>query len=239
MRCTPPLALVMALLAPSAGAEVMVRGGSDAVDVEASAAPLSEVLDRMARLTGMEIVYEGTPPSQRITLAIEGRTPSDAVIAILEGQGLNYALVADPSGARVQTLIIAGPAGKGTSSGGSSRARSGPRARRPIRSPPAAGPEMVDPEYDELEEEDPFEAEDPALLGDELPEEPPEAAEEGEVEPAEAPIPAAGPLPFPGGRQVFPASPFTPQPSYPEVPAPLPPGTGPDQGATPPASTPP
>ena len=33
----------------------------------ATAAPLADVLDRLARQIGMEIVYDGTPPRQRVT----------------------------------------------------------------------------------------------------------------------------------------------------------------------------
>ncbi len=229
--------LGVVLLAPAATAraEVAVRVARDQVAIDATAAPLADVLDRLARQTGMEVVYEGSPPRQRITLALEGRTPTEAVLAILEGQGLNYALVADPSGVNVQTLIIAGAAGTGTSSGGrtASRSRNNRRPRRPpIPEPVEEDPEMLDPDFDDLDEEDPFELEDPSLIGQDTP--PP--AQGGAAPAAEAPIPAAGPMPFPGGQQVFPASPFTRQPTYPQ---PRPPGAGPDQGATPPPSSPP
>ena len=241
MRSAASLLLGVVLVAPTAArAEVAVRVASDQVAIDASAAPLSDVLDRLARQTGMEIVYEGSPPRQRITLALEGRTPTEAVLAILEGQGLNYALVADPTGAKVQTLIIAGAAGTGTSTGSSSstaRTRNRRPRRPPIPETLEDDPAMMEPDFDELEEEDPFEFEDPAVIGQDAPA--PPGTGDGAAPAAEAPVPAAGPMPFPGGQQVFPASPFTPQPTYPQPVAPRPPGAGPDQGAAPPPTSPP
>jgi hypothetical protein len=211
----------LGLLAPAARAEVDVRVSDERVDVTATAAPLADVLDRLARQIGTDIVYEGTPPRQRVTLALEGRSPAEAVQGILEGQGLNYALVADPSGRGVQTLLLAGPAGKG-SSPPPARPTS-PRVRRPII-PPGASPEMMDPDLANMDEEEPFDdsefmdedsAEDPDLTG-----EPPPGYPAG-LPGAGAPPPGAGVLPFPGGQpQVYPASPFTPQPFTPPPPGP-------------------
>jgi len=216
------------LLAGSlAAAEVVIRVADDEVDVRATAAPLADVLDDLARKTGMEVVYEGSPPRHRVTLALEGRSPTEAVLGILEGQGLNYALIADVTGTQVQTLIVAGPAGKGTISG--SGAQTPPtRGRRPIMAPPAASREMLETDFDE--EEDPFE--DPALMDEDFPEDDPAFEEDpaGAASEPAAPDAAPAPLPFPGGRQVFPASPFTPQPEYPQ-PGPPP---NPAEGAPPP-----
>ena len=106
---------------------------------------------------------------------------------------------------------------------------------------------MMDPDYDDMEmmeEEEPFYPEDPSMLvGDEMigPDGAllPPGAEEPISEPgAEAPIPAAGPMPFPGGRRIYPASPFTPQPQYPQPGLPRPPGAGPDDGSGPSAPPP-
>ena len=221
------------LLAPAARAEVDVRVSGDRVDVTATAAPLADVLDRLAQQTGMEIVYDGQPPRQRITLALEGRSPAEAVQGILEGQGLNYALVADPSGRAVQTHLLAGPAGKGSSTSPAPARHSTPVTRRPII-PPGASPEAMEPDFADMEEEDPFEdpdflAEEPVDDPDLMEEEPPEGEVPVESQvgiPATGPLPpAAGPLPFPGGQpQIYPASPFTPQPF---TPAPAPGGTQP------------
>jgi hypothetical protein len=229
--------LLLALVASSAAAEVAVRVHDERVDVRASGAALADVLDDLAGKTGMEVVYEGSPPRQPVSLALEGRSPAEAVVGILEGQGLNYALIADVTGTRVQTLIVAGPAGTGTISGSGTPAPP-VRGRRPIMAPPAAAPDLLDPGV----EEDPFD--DPALMDEEFPEDDPalgDAPDPAAVPPGPAIVPGGvppgptlpaqtpAPLPFPGGRQVFPASPFTPQPTMPEPPV----TPGPDEAPTP------
>jgi hypothetical protein len=211
-----PVLLALGLLTAPVSAEVVVRVTSNLVDIDAEAVPLADILEDLAGQTGMEVVYEGAPPRQRVSLTLRGRSPAEAVQDVLEGQGLNYALIADPTGTRVQTLMIAGAAGTGTSAGPATP-MPGPRPRRPILPPPAASPEGYDAEYDEMYEEDPFE--DPALLEEEYAEEPleePAVGPPGAGVPApQAPVPAAGPMPFPGGQQMFPASPFAPQPTFP------------------------
>jgi hypothetical protein len=236
-----PCLLSLGLLAPAARAEVEVRVSDERVDVTATAAPLADVLDQLARQIGMEIVYDGQPPRQHVTLALEDRSPAEAVQGILEGQGLNYALLADPSGRRVQTLLLAGPVGKGS---GTPPARpAAPRARRPFF-PPGAGPDMMgpdmmdpdmmDPDMMDPDAEEPFdeqelmEEEEPAQIPQGEGEQPPGfpagvlapgVPAPGAPAPGES-APGAGMLPFPGGQpQVYPASPFTPQPFSPLPPA--------------------
>ena len=99
------------LLVPRPGAAaVEVRVAGQSVDVQATNAPLSEVLDRLSRQTQMKVVYEGVPPRQMISLDLRGRTPVEAVVAALEGQGVNYAMSMDDTGTRVQTLLVTGTA---------------------------------------------------------------------------------------------------------------------------------
>jgi hypothetical protein len=74
--------------------------------VHATAAPLTEVLDRVARQTGMKVVYDGPQPRARVRLDLPPLTPVQAVLAILEGQGLNYALRMDATGTRIDTLLL-------------------------------------------------------------------------------------------------------------------------------------
>jgi hypothetical protein len=217
MRACAPLLVALGLMANPALAEVVVRVASNLVDIDADAVPLADVLENLAGQTGMEIVYEGPPPRQRVSLTLRGRSPAEAVQDVLEGQGLNYALIADPTGTRVQTLMIAGAAGTGTSAGSSAAPAARPRPRRPILPPPAASPD-ANSEFDEVYEEDPFE--DPTLLEEDTEEPPQDPALQTPAPDApgsQAPAPAAGPLPFPGGQQIFPASPFAPQPSFPQA----------------------
>ena len=102
------LALTVVTLPVAADVRVQQEGGL--LNVEASGAPVSEVLDRLARQTGMQVVYEGAPPRLPVTLSIARRTPAEAVFSLLEGLGLNYALRLDESGGRVLTLVMAGAA---------------------------------------------------------------------------------------------------------------------------------
>ena len=238
MRLAFTLPLLL-LASAAAGAEVTVRVSGGQVDLTATAAPVAEVLDRLARQTGMKVVYEGPAPRQLVTLSLHGRTPTEAVLDVLEGLGVNFAFVADPSGARVQTLMVAGTASASASTASSATAaRPAPTAgpRRPFGPPPGASPD-VEPALDEPEEEP--ELEDPAFQGV-----PPgaEGVDPGGMpmlpDPGQ-PIPSAPSAVPPGAGTVpaspmpsFPSSPFAPQPQpFPQVPPAVPgaPSTTPGQ----------
>src|SRR5260221_110932 len=90
-----------------------LRRVGDALDVRATAAPVSEVLDRIARETGMKVTYDGAPPRARVSVTLSGVTPAQAVLRVLEGQGLNYALRMDPRAVRVETLLMVAGSGAG------------------------------------------------------------------------------------------------------------------------------
>jgi len=98
------------LLAVPAAAEVTVTPVGERVSVRAVAAPLSDVLEQLARTTGMKVIYEGAAPRLPVTVTIEARTPVQAVLAVLEGQGLNFGLRTDAAGQRVDRLVVAGQA---------------------------------------------------------------------------------------------------------------------------------
>ena len=236
--------LGLALAAPPVAAEVVVRVSGDHVDLTATAAPLADILDRLARQTGMKVVYEGPAPRQLVTLSLHDRTPTETVLAVFEGLGINYALLADASGARVQTLMVAGStAASPSSSASSSTARPSPAVptlRRPFGPPPGASPEASEPAFDEGAEE-PM-ADEPDFAG--LP--PGSEAGGGAAAPDPSvpnanlqvpavPPPAAGVIPAPP-QTPFSASPFTPQPQpFPPLPPGAPTGTGnpPTDGTTP------
>lgn len=234
----------VALATAPATAEVVVRASGGHVDLTATAAPLADVLDRLARQTGMKVVYEGPAPRQLVTLSLHGRTPTETVLSVLEGLGVNFALVADPSGARVQTLVVAGTAtaSSSPSSAAPGRSPSPPSARRPFGPPPGASPETVDPAFEEMGEEPT--ADEEAFAG------PPSGAEV--ADPGGVPMPpdptlanpaAQGPPVPPPGAGIpapppspFSASPFTPQPQpFPPLPATVPAAPA----ASPPANPPP
>jgi hypothetical protein len=99
------------LLAASALAgEVDVRATkAGRVSVTITSAPLSEVLDRLSRLTGMRVVYDGAPPRALVRgRQVEDATVADAVADVLEGLGVSYALRLDATGAKVDTLLVLG-----------------------------------------------------------------------------------------------------------------------------------
>jgi hypothetical protein len=144
---------LLVVLAPELPAQVRVERWEERLTVTARGATLRQVLDRLARETGMKVHYEGLSLAQPIDAVLPDHTPAEAVLALLEGQGLNYALAMDASGTRVDTLIFSertaasarplpGPAG--------TRRERGPRSRpvpRPVATPrpPAERPAPAQP----------------------------------------------------------------------------------------------
>lgn len=245
----PAAALVLlALTASLSAAEVTVRVSGGHVDLAAKAAPLSEVLDRLGRQTGMKVVYEGPAPRQLVTLSLQGRTPAETVLAVLEGLGINFALVGDSSGAGVQTLVVAGASTATATTTSSVPSRTPPGPRRPFGPPPGASPDTIDPGFeDEEEEELPDDSGVPILPpGGEMadPGAAPEAGNVPNIVPGSGPGANApvgprlpGNVPFPPPVSPLPglASPFTPQPQ----PFPFPPpATAPAQEAPNPEENP-
>ena len=203
------LALVLAVVPVRAEVDVQYKGGH--VDVRATAAPLAEVLDRLARATGMKVVQQGVTPSMLLSLSIQGRTPAEAVFGVLEGLGLNYAFVLDASGNRIETLILAGSAGGRPAAATTAAPPPTPAQRyvpQPLAPPPAAGPD----ESDEAAEEDP---------GEEAAQDAGEEASAGR--PGGVPPPRGSVLQTPA-EPVFPSSPFAPRaPIFTPMPEPPPP----------------
>jgi hypothetical protein len=210
MRGIPGLILPLLALAGPAQTGITIREAQGRLDVAAASAPLAEILDRVARQTGMLIVYEGPAPRQLVTLSLVGRSPAEAVTAILEGQGLNYALILDVSATRVEKLLVTGPAPTGTS--------------RTASSAPRYAPPPPDPEPEDLPEEPPPE-----------PEPPPPVPVEA---PTPQPTPPTNSLAFPNGPPLPPGLTTAP-PGLPIGPtSPTPFGPTPQPTPTPPATPP-
>jgi hypothetical protein len=87
-----------------------VRVGHGLLSVRAEAVPVAEVLERLSREAGFKLVFEGTRPSQRISLSFDGLPEPEALARVLEGLGLNYALLSDPSGRKPGVLVVSGQA---------------------------------------------------------------------------------------------------------------------------------
>src|SRR5262245_10901851 len=113
MRFASAVVLILAAVPGPARAGVDVKLKAGRVDVKATAAPVAEILERLARQTGMKVVYDGLPPRQVVTATLQDRTVPEAILGILEGLGLNYALVMDSAGTKVETLLMAGAGGPG------------------------------------------------------------------------------------------------------------------------------
>jgi len=120
-------------------AEVKVVGGR--VHIQATATPVSTVLDRLSRTTGMKIVYEGAPPTDRLTATIDAGSETEALSRLLEGLGLTYAFKLDAAGRHVVTLFVTAAPPSSSSRRASSTAPSTP--------PPVMMTPLVDQEVDE------------------------------------------------------------------------------------------
>jgi hypothetical protein len=239
---------LLSLVADVAFAEVAVRVSAGRVDLTATAAPLADVLDRLARQTGMKVVYEGPAPRQLVTVSLHGRTPAETILAVFEGLGLNYAMLADASGAGVQTLMVAGVASASAASAtASTTARTNPPGmRRPFGPPPGSSPESAEPGFEEGDQES--EANDVDFTGVPSGAEAQDAggAQQPGAPPVNVPPQNPGAAPQPGAplqpALPFSASPFTPQPQpFPPPQAqPAPPQASPQQGGDnkPPAAPP-
>ncbi len=151
MRKTAILTLAAVLATRLGAAQTEVRRVGDTLDVRATAAPVAEVLDRIARETGMKVTYDGAPPRARVSVTLSRVTPAQAVLRVLEGQGLNYALRMDPGAVRVETLLMVAGSGGGMGPG---------TVAPPTR--PIPGTRQIDREPDVAEPEDETPAEAPA-----------------------------------------------------------------------------
>jgi hypothetical protein len=150
------LALLVTLSSP-VPADVTVRVTAGLVDITARTAPLREVLDCLARQSGMKVVYDGPAPRQLVTVSVSGRSSVEAVQELLEGQGLNYALMGDAAGTGVQTLVVSvGPGARTASPSASGRVPSSADSvaeaeqEDPSDTPPAAALKGLPPALREL-----------------------------------------------------------------------------------------
>ncbi len=219
----PALLLPFVALAAHSAAEVRVQPRGQRVDLTATAAPLAEVLDRLAREVGMKVVYDGPAPRQLVTVTLKDRTPSEAVLSVLEGLGVNFALVWDETGTRVQTLMVAGSAPATTAAAAQGRPALQPTVRRSFR-PPPPNPASTDEGFEQEQEDTPGELPMPAAVP------PPDTGPPGAPGQANVLQPAPSTLP-----QQFPVSPFAPQPmAMPPVQPAVAPAQPPGQ-STPPA----
>ena len=201
MRALAACGLLLAATVSASDIDVRNTAGGR-VSLRVGSAPLSEVLDRLARQTGMKVIYDGAPPRALVRgRHVEDVTPAEAVLNVLEGLGVGYALRFDPNGVKVDTLLVLGTAG----GSGPRPAAGAPPALRPPVGPPAPSLVMEEPDEDSSAGQSPNLEE---LF----------SSRPGHEEKEEAPQmgPPTGPAPpFPGFPNILPA----PQPA-PATPAP-------------------
>jgi hypothetical protein len=125
-----PLTLV---LRTDVAAGVLVHTHDGLVDVQA-AAPFADVLDELARSTGVRVAYVGPRPSSRIVVELAARPPAAAIRQVLDGlePGYGYAVGLTPDRARVAVVVITESKTVAT------------RARDPFEPPPGHG-EALEP----------------------------------------------------------------------------------------------
>jgi hypothetical protein len=153
MRLLAAFGLLLATSAWAADVDVRTTPAGR-VSVTVTSAPLSDVLDQLARQTGMKLVYDGAPPRALVRgRQVEDATPADAVADVLEGLGVSYALRLDATGSKVDTLLVLGAA-------------KGAPAPRPPVPPPVRMPGVASvpaPAPDEDDEVPSERAEDPGV----------------------------------------------------------------------------
>ncbi len=139
----------LVLLATPLRAEVETWAEDGRVRINARAAPLSEVLDDLARRTGMKVAYEGAPPHELVTATLERGTLVEALLAVFEGLDLTYVIELDATGKGVAKLVmLAGVPRVPTTSRAPLPGRRGGQAR-PAELPSQPEPEPGEPEADD------------------------------------------------------------------------------------------
>jgi hypothetical protein len=132
------LASVLAIASVSAAqAEVQIKVHDGRMAIEAKDASVAEILDHVAKQTGMKVIYDGLPPSQHVKVSLTERSPAEAVLGVLEGRGINFAVILNPAGTYVQTLLV------------STVANRVPKARVPLPDDSVSADDMEQMRYEE------------------------------------------------------------------------------------------
>jgi hypothetical protein len=134
------------------------------IEVKATGTPLPEVLERIARQTGMKVTYEGGTPRTRITTSLASVTPAQAVVSVMEGLGLNYLMGLDSTSTRVETLLVVSP-GSGSKPTVAAVRGSSAMPRMPDEMPEETEPTEEDPMAGAIMEAPPVDPTDPMGLG--------------------------------------------------------------------------
>jgi hypothetical protein len=202
------------------GGQIDIRQDQGWLTIRAQAAPLEDVLTRVAAVAGSKVVYGGAPPRGLVSAELRRQAPADAVVALLAGQGVDFAMQLDARGRQIETIFIAGARDPGAPEAG----RAKPSARREVEGEP------TEPEVDEPEGLIHSPEGDPIAVSE-------KEQEQGEGTSEPAPVASPTPTPPPEGRS-WPSgplrSPFAAGPKAQPTPTPHPPErTGDDPAASP------
>ena len=116
MKIQVSISIVLLLVPVPFAAATEVVPSDDVVAVRATGTPVSDVLEELARRTGVTVIYDGPPPRELVTVDRVSRTPAEAISSLLEGLGLSYVLKMDATGTQVDTLLVAGRSKTGPTS---------------------------------------------------------------------------------------------------------------------------
>jgi hypothetical protein len=93
--------------------------------------PLADVLQEVARKTGMQVVFETKPPRQLVSANIEGLPEEEAIARLFEGQSLSWAVQLAPNRRRIERVVIAEPGAARAKPPGQSRSQDVPEPNVP------------------------------------------------------------------------------------------------------------
>jgi len=109
------LALLSAvfLLAPPAAPRLEVSASDGRLTIRATATPLADILDEVARKTGMAVVFETARPRQPVTANIQSLPEEEAIARLLHGQPVSWGVKLSANRRRVERLVLADPSKRG------------------------------------------------------------------------------------------------------------------------------
>jgi hypothetical protein len=99
----------MLLAPPPPGSMLEVSAADGRLTIRTIGTPLADVLQEVARKTGMQVVFETRPPRQLVSANIEGLPEEEAIARLFEGQSVSWAVQLAANRRRIERLVIAEP----------------------------------------------------------------------------------------------------------------------------------
>jgi hypothetical protein len=231
MKRAAAVAAVLLLSAPpQVPGEVNVKTTGDLVSVSARKASITEVLQSLARSTGMTVEFEGQTPRNPVDITLVDEPLVSAVGRVLEGSGIDYAFTMDKTERKVLKLMVLGRS-QAAAAGGARPPGSRPPVIHQLNNNPDDEEEQDLGDTDDNMPMDQFQEQ--QMMEQQQQEAPPPpvptlpGAQPGVPNPGLPPAPATGPTPLPQETPRLPTyQPFaTPTPAAapaPPLPTPAP-----------------